>query len=248
MHTDRPSALARAGAFVRTLEHRVIDTLSATTPWLSPILPAYMVYQNVLTRLDLPEWVAVATGLAIESLGLITVHTTYQLWSWNQTAAEANRAPTWVAGAAGGFYLTTVLIVNVVLDWNRATWDVIVAKGLLSTITIVAAIVVAVRAQHSRRRAELAVAAAERKARRQGAAGRAGKESADPDDLPTKGPEAWPNDWRRLSADQRDSLRGLSAVEIAEVAGVDDRTARNWAARLRPVVAVVEPISNGVAH
>lgn len=244
MHTDRPSALERAGAFVRTLEHRVIDTLSATTPWLSPILPAYMVYQNVLTRLDLPEWVAVATGLAIESLGLITVHTTYQLWSWNQTAAEANRAPTWVAGAAGGFYLTTVLIVNVVLDWNRATWDVIVAKGLLSTITIVAAIVVAVRAQHSRRRAEMAVAAAERKAKRQAPEYRRGETPAEVSE-PT---EAWPGDWRKLSADQRDGLRGLTAVEIAEVAGVDDRTARNWAARLRPVVAVVEPISNGVAH
>lgn len=244
MHTDRPSALARAGAFVRTLEHRVIDTLSATTPWLSPILPAYMVYQNVLTRLDLPEWVAVATGLAIESLGLITVHTTYQLWSWNQTAAEANRAPTWVAGAAGGFYLTTVLIVNVVLDWNRATWDVIVAKGLLSTITIVAAIVVAVRAQHSRRRAEMAVAAAERKAKRQAPEYRRGETPAEVNE-PT---EAWPGDWRKLSADQRDGLRGLSAAEIAEVAGVDGRTARNWAARLRPVVAVVEAHTNGVTH
>ncbi len=240
MHTDRPSALARTGAFVRALEHRIIDTVSATTPWLAPILPAYMVYSSVETRLDFPAWVAIATGLAIEFLGLSAVHTTFQLWSWNQKAAEANRAPVWVAGLTGTFYLAVVLTVNVVLDLGRADWQSILAKGLLSTVSIIAAIVLAVRAQHSRRLSDLAEASAERKARRHGVPGQGVRQVEEVER------SAWPNDWRKLGDDQRDSLRGLSASEIVEVTGVDDRTARNWAARLRPTV--VEPHTNGVAH
>jgi len=162
--------------FTSNLEGKLLDIISATTPWLAPLMPAYMAWYNMIHVLEWPPLLAFFGATTIEFLGLSTVHTTFQFWTYNearqyrfQTALDSltknKRAKKAVRGAsglaktrltalAGGFYLTLVIVVNVILDLKSPP-EQIIAKVLLSLISIVAAITLALRAQHKRQLAEV---------------------------------------------------------------------------------------------
>ena len=44
--------------------------------------------------------------------------------------------------------------------------------------------------------------------------------------------ETFATDWRKLTPEQRDSLRGLTVQQIMDTAVVSERTAQNWRLRL----------------
>jgi hypothetical protein len=44
--------------------------------------------------------------------------------------------------------------------------------------------------------------------------------------------ESFATDWRKLTPEQRESLRGLTVQQIMDTAGVQERTAQNWRQRL----------------
>jgi hypothetical protein len=64
----------------------------------------------------------------------------------------------------GGFYLLTVLTVNAMLDNSQSVYRL--AKTLLSSLSVCAGVVLALRAGHVRRMAEAEQARQERKAER----------------------------------------------------------------------------------
>jgi large-conductance mechanosensitive channel len=47
----------------------------------------------------------------------------------------------------------------------------------------------------------------------------------------------FPNDWRKLSEEQKSHLHGLTVQQIAQTAGVSERTALNWHSRLAKMEA-----------
>ncbi len=222
---------------IHHLENAILNAVAATTPWLAPIIPASMVYHNMQAALGMDWWVALVGAAVVETLGLSAVHTAFQLWDYNDsTTPDAGRAPVRVAVISGAFYLALVITVNVVMEWETTPVWQIVAKALFSLVGIVGGVILAIRAQHARRIEALEQARRDQQAERERRRQERTKVAA------PKSPELaapagdfggdFPGDFRQLTAGQKRQIAALSTDQIAQVAGVSPRTAREWRARL----------------
>lgn len=138
----------------RILEETLVDNISATVPWLAPVLPAYLIYSNMKNYLGIPEWVCFVISGAVEFLGLSTISTAFNLWEYGDSKkedAKKVRVPFWVIILMTISYVVIIVTVNVILDVGKSPTAHIVAKALLSTISITGAVTLAIRSQHSRR-------------------------------------------------------------------------------------------------
>lgn len=145
----------------KAAEDTVLDNVAASTPWLGPVIPAALAYHNLVTYVGFPAWLAFVSALCIEFLGLSAVHTCFQLWQYNEEKRESDQdAPVAWALGTGASYILIVLVVNVILELSGVETitgqvvAIIVAKALLSLLSVVAAFVLALRSQHSRRLSE----------------------------------------------------------------------------------------------
>jgi hypothetical protein len=216
--------LDRWNELARKLDTSLVDNIASTTPWLAPVIPAYLAYHNTTTVMGFPAWVAFIGAVVVECLGLATVTTSFQFWDWNDKKRQVDQsAPFWIALTTAAFYLAIVLTVNVLLDGAPLLHRI--AKLLLSVLGVVGAITLAIRSQHSRRLAavedEKAAKRQERQEKRQ--------QTASTRQVAAKVP-----DWRALSEEERDAMRGLSSKQICErYPGLSDRTARYWKSQLK---------------
>lgn len=202
---------------IKRLEAMFIDTVAAVTPWLAPLIPAYLVYHNMTERLGYPPIFGLVGAAAVEFLGLSAVHTAVTFWQWND-AHKIERAPFWFAFGAGLFYVVIVLTVNAALDiWQGSDGVKILAHGLLSLLSVDAAVIIAIRAQHARRLTERDEARQERKAARRDAT--TGKNDATMTRQPATRAE-FMTQWR---ANGHQSI-----AELAQELGVNVRTAQRW--------------------
>jgi hypothetical protein len=136
------------------LEKTLVDNVAATVPWLAPLIPAAIAYDHMESVLLFDPWLAFVGAAVVELLGLSTVTTAVQFWQYNIAGDSAKpepegRAPFGMAFAAAAFYFLVVITVNVLLDEAGGTARL--AKALLSTLSIVGALTVAIRSQHRRR-------------------------------------------------------------------------------------------------
>ena len=220
------SILQGWGRLIREVESILVDNIAATTPWLAPLVPAYMVYQAMTSRLDFPVWMAWAGAIVVEFLGLSAVVTSFQLWDWNDRYSVGQRAPVALAVSTAVFYITVVVTVNVLLDDSMLLYKV--AKALLSLLSIVAGVILAIRAQHSRRiSARLQVNEMRKVSRKVSVEIPVTSESFRK--LPESGDKL---DWRHLTESEKLSLRGKTPAEIRRLYPmIEDRTAWNWSER-----------------
>ncbi len=205
---------------IRAVESVLIDVIAATAPWLAPLIPAYMVYNNLLTVLQFPSWVALAGAGVVELLGLSAVYTSFQLWQYNDSRRQTDQAaPTRIAITMALAYLAIVLTVNVLLD--EAPTIQRLAKALMSCLSIIAAVILAIRSQHGRRLAAAETAKQERKEER--AAKR--KEAENNRNLP----ETYSStDWRNLPQEDRQIIKAMTTAQVMTAYHVTERTALNW--------------------
>jgi hypothetical protein len=141
--------------------------------WLAPIIPASMTYRNMVGELGFSEPVASFIGAAaVEFLGLSAINTAVEFWQYNEDKAarrearlaglddqkrakaekrKAIGAPLAMAVLTGGFYIAIVITVNAILDIGKADPVHVIAKILLSLLSVVAGVIIALRASHSRR-------------------------------------------------------------------------------------------------
>lgn len=134
------------------LERVLTDNIAATIPWLGPVVPAYMAYGHVKAQFGWPDEMAWVVAGVIEGVGLSAVATAYQLWNYNETHEQgAARGPFQAALATAGYYLVVVITVNVLLDLFEGKVVRIIAQALLSTLSVVAMVILALRSQHARR-------------------------------------------------------------------------------------------------
>ena len=141
-------------AITNALETTLADNVAATVPWLAPLIPAAIAYDHMASVLLFDPWLAFVGAAVVELLGLSTVTTAVQFWQYNIAGDSAKpkperRAPFGIAFAAAAFYFLVVITVNVLLDEAGGTARL--AKALLSTLSIVGALTVAIRSQHRRR-------------------------------------------------------------------------------------------------
>ena len=156
--------------FIKAVETVFIDTVSTVIPWLSPLVPAFMAYRAMNDVLSFPIWLAAITAGVIELLGLATINTAFSFWNYNQEKRKMDpRSPVQLAILVTLYYLIVVLVVNTMLDNSPTVHKV--AKGLLSSISIVGGVTIALRASHARRVAEIRAERERIRAERKGVKG-----------------------------------------------------------------------------
>lgn len=145
--------------WIRGVEASIVNLLSAVGPWASPIIPAYMTFEHVGDSLGFPTEIAWISALVVEILGLSTVSTSLSFWSHNKReGALKNKAPVQLVIGTFAFYLLVVLSINVFLDVGKIVsngiqgdfyeWTKIGVRALLTLLSVPAALIMAVRAQH----------------------------------------------------------------------------------------------------
>jgi hypothetical protein len=143
--------------WIDSVEVSVVNTLTKLSPWLSPVIPAYMTYGHVNVFLAFHPLLAFSAALLVEILGFATVATGISFWYYNRrTKAGAKKAPLWGVITIFVFYLAIVLAVNVIIDvtnqFGDATskaWAVIAVRALFTLQTIPGAVLVALRVGHA---------------------------------------------------------------------------------------------------
>lgn len=137
-------------------EHKIVSFIAAVSPWTAPAIPTYFTVHNAVAYLLFGDaydsyfvWIL---AIALEFVGLAAVHTVLEFVTWNKNKGHEEKAPTWVAVIAAIFYVVVVLTVNATLELNPGDIHVAVfARGALSLLSLPAALIVGVRAQHARR-------------------------------------------------------------------------------------------------
>lgn len=211
------------GQLTRVLEATLIDNLAATVPWLAPIVPAYMIYHSLTVVIQFPLPVAILSAIVVEFLGLVTVSTSVQFWTWNDSKRQADPgAPVWLAVITAVAYLLIVITTNVILDL-RSPIEQLLAKALLSTLSVSAAMTIAIRSQHARRLAEIEKDKAQKREDRLLARNLRSEETKE-----TKVSRNFPTDWRKLPEEDRKLITSMPTREIIDVYQVSPRTAQNW--------------------
>lgn len=217
-------------------ERTLVDNLAATAPWLAPLAPAYLAYQATTDMLRFPIWVAATVGMTVEVLGISTINTALTFWTWNREKNKTDKtAPTWIAFLAATFYVGVVITVNVLLDGGTTLEKL--AKGLLSSLSVAAAITLALRSQHSRRVFEKKQLHEERRQERKllktgSSKGKLQKDSVKDSEKESGHPETfgkWER-WPDVPAEEQMKMVRMNFRQVMEIYGVDERTAYNWLA------------------
>lgn len=122
---------------LRAIEIVAGENVAGLVSMFGGILPAGIAFNGMTDVLGFKLWLAWAGVVIIEGLNLGATSTALILWKRGQMKRF------WIALAAVLFYLVSIITVNVILDDGPAThkW----AKALLSSVSIVGAVVVALR-------------------------------------------------------------------------------------------------------
>jgi hypothetical protein len=160
---------------INKAEVTIIDTVAAVSPWLAPVIPAYLTYTHMVGSLAYPTWVAFIGALVVECLGLAAIYTATQFWDYNDAKAterenrlvgmdkkerglarkkrQRNAPFAWAAGAMA-FYIIVILTVNAFLEMEASQSGFTVrvfSNALLSLLSVIAGLIIALRSQHRRR-------------------------------------------------------------------------------------------------
>ncbi|HNZ13262.1 MAG TPA: hypothetical protein PKL11_06355 [Anaerolineaceae bacterium] len=216
----------------QVLEATLIDNVAATIPWMAPIIPAWFAYENMTVVLGMPQAISLVGAAVIEFLGLATVSTTFKLWQYNDSKRKTDQvAPVQIAIGTTIFYLLIVLTVNVILDSSPITSRI--AKALLSLLSVAGAVVLAIRAQHSRRLESIELERQERRELRQEIRRERLAESyrQDTGNFPETIDRI--GDWRKLTIQEQEAVASMTTTEITQKYPITERTARLWREKSR---------------
>lgn len=208
--------------WLRNTESSIVNTISAISPWLAPLAPAFMTFQHASNTLAFPPAVAYPTAAVVEILGFSTVSTSLAFWFYNRrNTAAGKRAPVEIAIGAFVFYLALIVVSNVLLDtFDNAKWAVITVRALFTLQSIPAALIVAVRTQH---RDLLAQIEREKNAPRTGSPNKKGDSERE-----TNGSRTFAS----LTNEEKEYLLRVNSKEAALKLGVTPRAVQKWRARL----------------
>lgn len=138
--------------FIKNTESSFVNLLSSVAPWAAPLAPAYMSFDHMTKNLHFPEWIAWSIAIVVEIVGLSTISTGMMFWHHNRRErAKKNQVPLGLVIGTFVFYLFVIFTINVVLDLAPKD-DVVIyslARSSLILLTIPAALLIAMRTQHT---------------------------------------------------------------------------------------------------
>jgi len=223
------SALQAWQRLTRAVESLLIDNIAATLPYLTPIVPSFLMYHNLAEVLGFPHFIALIGAVITEGLGLASIATAYMLWDYGDSKKTGHRnSPFLVAASMTLLYLLVVILVNSLLD--AGSFLVKLAKLLLTLLTVVSGVILAIRSQHARRLAEAEQLRAERKAEKQNRqlASNLQHVAANSTEVAQILLKPQKRDWRLLSAEERALVATMNTYDIQQHFRIPARTAANW--------------------
>ncbi len=135
------------GEIVRLFERQAVDVISAFVPIIAPIPSAFMVFSALLS-IGFDRQVALVAAVAVEALGIAVVNTAFSFWRWDRYKRFTDQHQfLQVAIGVMAFYQALVFVMNVFLI--PADVPTRMAKGGLSLLSLMGAVVLALRAQHA---------------------------------------------------------------------------------------------------
>ena len=131
-------------------ENAIIDAISAITPYLVPVIPAYLTFFHVHDPqgMNFPVEIAWTSAIVVEFLGMSSMATTIRFWRNNQRyKSDKNQAPFWLALGTYIFYLAVTMTVNVLLEVESGTRTptVIWSIGLFSSLSVPSGVIISIR-------------------------------------------------------------------------------------------------------
>lgn len=238
--------------WINDTEGSLVNALTAFAPWLAPLAPAYMTYRHMVEFLEFPWQLSIALATLVEILGFGTVSTFLDFWFHNRKErAEGKKAPLGIVVFSFAFYLSLILISNVVIDVakafgteNQVLWSVIVVRALLTLQTIPGALIVAVRTGHRDLLKQIKREKLERNSEK--LSEKAGKVSETEGKDKSKLSETFrnfPKDWRSLEPmltyEQKVQIANLTPQDVrvwANEIGVTEKTITNWRSSARTMI------------
>lgn len=219
--------------WIRDTENSLVNFLSAFSPWLAPLIPAYMTYQHAYETLHFPFFFALAGSAVVEILGFSAVSTYLSFWFYNRrNRAEGKKAPLTVVVIAFGFYLTLIIFSNVLLDtFPSEKWAEITVRALFTLQTIPAAMLVSVRTQHRELLSEIAKEKRETSERREKPLETSRKEEEQVSETFRNFPKDWRSLEPTLTYEQTVEIATLTPKDVrawANQIGVSEKTITNW--------------------
>lgn len=227
--------------WINNTEGSLVNFLSAFAPWLAPLIPAYMTWFHMIDFLKFDAWLAWILAAVVEILGFSTVSTGLDFWFYNRRdKAKKRQAPLTLVFISFGFYLSLIIMSNVMIDWaikfgtvSQQDWVEIAVRFLLTLQTLPAALIVAARTGHrdllNTLKQEKLDAKVSESFTKVSESFEDGAEGFRPDVL------NFPRDWRKLRPTLSDSdmvrLSKATSDEIRKLAerhGVTERTVENW--------------------
>ena len=150
-------------------EETAITFISTVIPWLVPVVPAYITYNHSITDLGFHWLVAACVGISVEGLGLTSMYRTFQFLEHNRKYKDEKKKSPWgIPAATYLLYLTIVMTVNVVLDYQKGVNTFhLIAIALLTLLSLPAGVLIAVMAVHEERVSEHQKVLADRREQRQ---------------------------------------------------------------------------------
>lgn len=219
--------------WIRDTENSIVNFLSAFSPWLAPLIPAYMTFQHAVGTLKFPFFFAFAGSAVVEILGFSAVSTYLSFWFYNRrNKAEGKKAPLTVVVIAFGFYLALIVFSNVLLDtFPSEKWAEIVVRALFTFQTIPAAMLVSVRTQHRELLSEIAKEKLESSERKQKPSETSKKEETPLSETFRNFPKDWRSIEPNLTYEQTVEIAQLTPTKVRDWAngiGVSEKTITNW--------------------
>lgn len=219
--------------WIRDTENSLVNFLSAFSPWLAPLIPAYMTYQHAYETLKFPFFFAFAGSAVVEILGFSAVSTYLSFWFYNRrNRAEGKKAPLAVVVVAFGFYLTLIIFSNVLLDtFPDEKWAEITVRALFTLQTIPAAMLVSVRTQHRELLSEISKEKFELSERKQKPSESHKKEESQVSETFRNFPKDWRSLEPTLTYEQTVQIAQLTPTDVrawANGIGVSEKTITNW--------------------
>lgn len=137
---------------VNNAERSFLDFISALVPYAVPVIPAYLTFQHTQEQMGFDAWIAWTAAFVVEALGIAAVDTAIKFYYHNLRYKDSkNHAPFKLAAMVYLFYITVVVVVNVVLEivaGYRSGW-VIFSIALFALLSIPSGVLIAIRAQYS---------------------------------------------------------------------------------------------------
>ncbi len=219
--------------WIRDTENSIVNFLSAFSPWLAPLIPAYMTFQHALGTLKFPFFFSFAGSAVVEILGFSAVSTYLSFWFYNRrNKAEGKKAPLTVVVVAFGFYLTLIIFSNVLLDtFPSEKWAEITVRALFTLQTIPAAMLVSVRTQHRELLSEISKEKKERSESNKKPSESQEKEESSVSETFRNFPKDWRSLEPMLTYEQTMEIAQLTPVDVRKWAngiGVSEKTITNW--------------------